>query len=247
MAKRKKMIRAGRMVLGIIYTAPNPRDPEHVRAAKSKVSTAARQRMNFKCSCRKLELLLAANFDTRDIVLTLTYRDTDLPADKAGAVRRIRRFVRQLREERAKNGQCLKYIYVTESKHEHGRWHHHIVINGTGADIEIIRRLWKWGDDIDLEPLDIYGYEGLAQYLTKEPKGGHKKVGERMWSQSKGLARPEVESGWAKDHETLTPPPGVIVLANESQQNEFGSYAYIKYLVPDYTPRKVRPSRRKRE
>ena len=247
MAKRKKLIRAGRLVLGIIYSAPSPSDPAHVRAAKSKASSAARQRINFRCACRKLELILAANFGTRDIVLTLTYRDADLPADKDEAVRHMRRFVRTLRDARAQVGESLRYVYVTESKHEHGRWHHHMVINGTGNDIEILRRLWNGADDVQMEPIDISGYAGLAEYFTKEPAEGHHKVGARMWAQSKGLKRPEVETGWAKDHETLTPPPGVIVLANESQQNEFGSYAYIKYLVPEYRPRKCRPSRKKRE
>lgn len=247
MAKRKKIIRAGRLVIGIIYTAALPNDPEHVRAAKSKTTTATQQRANMKTSCRKCELLLACNFTGRDIVVTLTYRDADLPADKAEAVRRIRRFIRKLRAVREASGETLKYIYVTEHKHSEGRWHHHMVINGTGADIALIRELWQWGDDIEMEQLDMYGYEGLAQYLTKEPREGRKVVGERMWSQSKGLKRPEVETGWAKDHETLVPPPGVIVLANESQQNEFGSYAYIKYLIPNYKPRKCRPSRRKRE
>lgn len=247
MAKRKKIIRAGRLVLGIIYTAPLPNYPDHVRAAKSKTTTAAQQRANMKTSCRKCELLLACNFTGRDIVITLTYRDSDLPADKPAAVRRIRRFIRKLRTAREAAGETLRYIYVTEHKHSEGRWHHHMVLNGTGADIDLIRRLWQWGDDIELESLDMYGYEALAQYLTKEPREMRKVVGERMWSQSKGLKRPEIETGWAKDHETLTPPPGVIVLANETQQNEYGCYAYIKYLIPDYAPRKCRPSRRKRE
>lgn len=247
MAKRKKMIRAGQLVLGIIYTAPLPNDPEHVRAAKSKTTTAAQQKANMKTSCRKCELLLACNFTGRDIVITLTYRDGDLPEDKATAVRRIRRFIRKLRAAREANGEALRYIYVTEHKHSDGRWHHHMVLNGTGADIDLIRELWQWGDDIELETLDMYGYEALAQYLTKEPREMRKVVGERMWSQSKGLKRPEVETDWAKDHETLTPPPGVIVLANETQQNEYGCYAYIKYLIPDYKPRKCRPSRRKKE
>lgn len=247
MAKRKKITRAGRLVMGIIYSAPAPFDTEYVRAAKAKVSTEARKRMNYKCACRKLELLLAANFGTKDVVVTLTYCDSHLPKNKAEAVRHVRLFIRKLRDVRAKNGQSLRYIYVTESKHEHGRWHHHMVLNGTGADLDVIRSLWMWGDEIQLENLDIYGYEGLAKYLTKEPRDGQKKVGARMWSQSKGLKRPEVECSWAKDNETLTPPPGVIVLANESQQNEFGCYAYIKYLIPDYAPRKCRPCRRKRE
>lgn len=243
MPKRKKIIRAGRQVRAAIYSAPMPNDQPHIRAAKVKASTAARQRINYKQANQKLEDLLACNFDTGDIVATLTYRDADLPADRDGAVRIIKTWLRKLRSVRRANGAELRYIYVTECKHERGRYHHHIVLNGCG-DVDHIRKLWKWGG-VETEPLDIYGYEALAKYLTKESVEG-KRVGARMWSQSLGLKRPEVETKWCGDEESIAPPPGVIVLANEQQYTEFGGYTFIKYLIPVYRPRKVRPPRRKK-
>lgn len=65
MAKRHKMIIAGRLVSEIAYSVAHPRDPEHVRQAKTKMSTKARQKQNLKAACRALELLLATNFTGR--------------------------------------------------------------------------------------------------------------------------------------------------------------------------------------
>ena len=46
MAKRKKIITAGRLVKTVIYTVPQPRDNEHARAAKSKITSAAKRAHN---------------------------------------------------------------------------------------------------------------------------------------------------------------------------------------------------------
>ena len=62
MAKRKKTITAGCIVKTILYTAPEPRDGERVRAEKSRMTTAAQKAMNDKTARGKLEMLLAANF-----------------------------------------------------------------------------------------------------------------------------------------------------------------------------------------
>ena len=73
----------------------------------------------------KLEVVIAANFSYQDLVLTLTYDDEHLPPSKREAVRLLKRFLIQLRSERQRHGQDLKYVYVTESKHGDGRIHHH--------------------------------------------------------------------------------------------------------------------------
>lgn len=67
---------------------------------------------------------------------------------------------------------------------EGGRLHHHMVVNGTGADLDVLRSLWPYGE-VELEPLDTWqGYEALAKYLTKEP---------RSWASrrlGRGIGRP---------------------------------------------------------
>ena len=67
MAKRMKTITAGPVTKTVVYSMPAPRDPEHVRAAKRKASTAARRAMNYKSAVANLELLIAANFGGADL------------------------------------------------------------------------------------------------------------------------------------------------------------------------------------
>ena len=117
MAKRKKVTTAGLLVKTVIYTPPQPRDSDYMRAAKSRMTTAARRAMNVHTAQSKLEMLLAANFEPVDLFCTLTYRDDCLPQKLAEAKKRIRAFIKVLRTQRRRKGQELKYVYVTEGRH----------------------------------------------------------------------------------------------------------------------------------
>ena len=96
MKKRKKVIRAGSLVWATICTPPAPCDPEHIRAAKSRATTAARKALNLKAAYRRLEMLLAANFVPTDFMVTLTYRPEDLPPTRKDALKLLRNFIKQL-------------------------------------------------------------------------------------------------------------------------------------------------------
>lgn len=233
MAKRKKTITAGCIVKTIIYTAPEPRDGERTRAEKSRMTTAAQKAMNDKAARGRLEMLMAANFIGRDLFVTLTYRDADLPEKRLGAVKNVRKFIKQLRAHRKARGQVLKYIYTTEEKHGEARLHHHLVINATDRDIETIRSLWTYGDIIEFEYVRDRGHETLALYMTKESVEG-RPVGAQMWTASRNLEKPKVESCFVSDDTTLTVPVGCFVLEREEKVTEFGSYCYIKYRVPQW-------------
>ena len=244
MSKTLKQVRSGRLVCAVVYTTPTAVDTPKARAQKQKASTAARERLNARTSFQKLERTLAANFDDGDLYITLTYDDKHLPESRDKAVRRIRSFLSKLRSARKGRGQPLHYIYVTEGCNPGGRLHHHLVVNSTGDDLEEVRRL---------EFHQGYTYEDLASYLTKEPREwGHPQVGERTWTPSLGLARPEPETETVPDYVTLTAPPEAIVLQNEGPiRNGYGEYAWIKYLLPRRTgrrrPRAKRRRRRQRE
>ena len=191
MAKRLKTITAGRLVVVGCYTIPTPRSTERERKALREISSAAQMTINANRSWQRLELLLAANFGRRDLHVVLTYDDEHLPANRQAAVQRVRKMLPQLRAVRKSRGQELKYIYVTEQlSSEGGRLHHHMVVNGTGADLDVLRSLWPYGE-VELETLDTWqGYEALAKYLTKEPRElGKPEVGARNWAASIGLAR----------------------------------------------------------
>lgn len=250
--KTLKQVRAGRLVCAVVYTTAAAGDSPRARTQKQRASTAARDKLNARTSFQKLERTLAANFDNGDLFITLTYDDTHLPEDREAAIRRIRSFLSKLRKARKPRGQLLHYIYVTEGGCPGGRLHHHLVVNSTGEDLEEIRRLWIYGDNVEVRRLEFnqgHTYEDLASYLTKEPREwGHPQVGERTWTPSLGLARTEPETETVPDYVTLTAPPEAVILQNEGPvRNGYGEFAWIKYMLP-YQPdrRRARSKRRRR-
>jgi hypothetical protein len=256
MSKTLKQVRCGRLVCAVVYTTPCAGDSARARAQKQKVSTTAREKLNARTSFQKLERTLAANFDNGDLFVTLTYDDKHLPEDRDAAVRRMRCFLSRLRKARKARGQPLHYIYVTEGSCPGGRLHHHLVLNSTGEDLEELRRLWIYGEDVEVRRLTFdqtYSYEDLASYLTKEPREwGHPTVGERTWTPSLGLRQPEPETEQVPDYVTLSAPPGALILANEGPiRNGYGEFAWIKYLLPTQPgqrrPRAKRRRKKKKE
>lgn len=247
MAKRKKVITAGNLVKTVVYTVPGPRDSEHVRAAKSRATTAAQKALNYKTAQGKLEFILAANFTGNDLFCTLTYRNGNLPRTAAEAKKNIRSFWRALRNARKKQGQPLKYVYVTEGKHGDKRYHHHIVINATpGNDLETICSLWKYGDIVEVERIGTHEFIEIARYITKESAEG-KPVGAQMWTASRNMEKPKVESYFVPDDETIQAPPGAFVLEKREEINEHGSFCYLKYrIVQKEKPFHPRPRAPKR-
>ena len=230
MAKRMRTITAGNLVKIAIYTAPEPNDNERVRAEKSRATTAAQKAMNDKTARSKLEMSLAANFGSGDLLVTLTYTDADLPEKRTGAVQSVRRFLRQLREQRRRQGHELRYVYTTENKHGEGRFHHHMIINAAGRDVELLRSLWLWGA-VHIKPFDGRSFEATARYMTKE--GAEKRpVGAQMWTGSRNLRKPKVETCYIPNGAVIETPIGVHIIEREERQTEYGYYGYVKYYKP---------------
>lgn len=231
MAKFKKIVVAGPLVIETVYPAPHPRDSQSVRRGKKALSSEAQQRMNMKYAYQKLELEIAANFGVRDLYATLTYDDAHLPASRKAANSRISAFWKKLRAARKLNGDDLRYIYVTEHKHGDGRWHHHVLINATGEDYALIRELWGKGG-VDFKQIRIdrdKNFETLARYLCKELRD---KVGQRLWSGSRNLRKPEKDCFRVPNDTPLTPPRNATVLTDTGDvTTAYGHYRYIKYLA----------------
>ena len=233
--KRRKTIRAGRLVWDITYTVPRPNASKQERKRIREVTEEQIQRTNANTAQRKLEQLMACNFDENDLVLTVTYRDADLP-DSADVTRKhLGKVFSQMRAYRkARDLLELKYIYILEGRHGDHRPHAHIIINAAGGDLELMRSLWIWGDDIQLNYIRERGYDGWAGYLTKERREASLN-GKKQFVGSRNLARPVTTYAWVDDGTTVDAPPGAQVLDEGGGRNEIASCRFVKYLMPKNT------------
>lgn len=253
----RKIITAGCLVVQAVYPRRDRRDDEKVRAAKSKASTEAQKRMNQIYSYQKLELILAANFPRAGsgLVVTLSYDDAHLPKTRSACQRRLRYFLKLLREARKKEGlPPPRAVYCTEVLTSgSGRWHHHLVLDSTGRDLELIRRCWIYGSDIEAEPLRVdaeKNHETQARYMSKEPRECQDEIakpGLHAWSCTRNCLRPSVETEAVDGDASIEPPEGVTVLMDERRQTEWASWRVVKYRIGDGCfQRPPRARRRKR-
>lgn len=230
--KRRKTVQAGRLVWDVVYTVPNPRASQQERKRIREVTEAQIARTNCNTAQRKLELLIATNFEGSDLILTLTYRDVDLPSDYQTAQRRLYKVLTQVRQYRKMHDQPeLKYIYVTEGLHGDHRLHHHVIINATENDLELVKSLWQWGDDIQLNYIRERGFDGWAGYLTKERRQASLN-GKKQYVPSRNLKRPMTTYQWVDDGVTVDAPPGAVLLDEGGARNESASCRFVKYLLP---------------
>lgn len=236
--KRRKTIRAGRLVWDIAYTVPRPNATPQERKRIREVTAEQVARTHCNTAQRKLELLMAANFEPEDVVLTATYRDEDLPANADVTRRQLGKVFAQLRAYRKARGLPeLKYIYVLEGRHGDHRPHVHLVMNAVGGDLELFKSLWVWGDDIQLNYIRERGYDGWAGYLTKERREASLN-GKKQFVGSRNLERPTVTYEWVDDGATVDAPPGAQLLDEGGGRNECASCRFVKYLLPKRTTSK---------
>ncbi len=219
----------------ITYTVPRPNASKQERKRIREVTEEQIQRTNANTAQRKLEMLMATNFDDTDLVLTVTYRDADLPESADVTRKHLGKVFAQMRAYRKARGlPDLKYIYVLEGRHGDHRPHAHIIINAAGGDLELMRSLWIWGDDIQLNYIRERGYDGWAGYLTKERREASLN-GKKQFVPSRNLDRPVTTYEWVDDGTTVDAPPGAQVLDEGGGRNEIASCRFVKYLMPKNT------------
>lgn len=233
--ERRKVVQAGKLWIAVQYTAIHSGNQAARREAWTQISSPARESLNAKLSWQKLMLTLAANFKTTDLVVTLGYRDDNLPKRREDADRKLSNLIRALRLHRRQLGQELTYVRVTEGYHSGGRLHHHLIINGTGQDYDIIRQLWaKNGDNIDFEPFGSDGPERWGKYLTKEPREkGRRYVGDRTWRASIHMKKPETFTEWVEEGDDLQPPAGAYVTDKAEVVNCYGRFCHLMAILPE--------------
>lgn len=221
--------------MAVQYTAIRGSNQSARREAKAQISSPARESLNAKLSWQKLMLMLAANYKKTDLVVGLDYREDALPKRREDADKRLSNFIRALRAHRRQLGQDLVYVRVTEGYHTGGRLHHHLIINATGNDYEIIKQLWaKNADTVDFEPFGADGAERWGKYLTKEPREkGRRYVGDRTWRSSIHMKKPETVCEYVDSRDALEPPAGAFVLDRTSCENCYGKFAHIMAMLPE--------------
>ena len=246
--KTKKIIVAGALVREVIYTRAASRDRAVIRQAKRKVSTEAQQRLNARYSWEKLELMLAANFLPRDLVVTLTFDDQHLPATRAEAAARLKKFRSELARIRAAAGQEMRMIWTIENRSGDGRWHVHLVVNQTGDDFREILRCWPCGGNTEIRRLRVdkqKNYESLARYMCKEAR---ERSGLRSWSYTRNCRHPEVETFPVSDDTRIEVPEDATIIVQEQKRTEWAEFEFVKYLAaaPVKLRRGIPRARRKR-
>lgn len=244
MAKRKKWIDAGDLHREVIYTPPKRSDDARVRAKKKKLSSEAQKRFNRKTSAFKLMLILAENFNRGDLVVGLDYSDKYLPKNREEAQKRIKAFRAKLAKYYRASGRVLLMVWNIEHLTDKGgRYHHHCVINGTGEDLEILKKLWTFGG-VDLETLRVdkeKNYRTLAEYMAKE---GPEKNSQRSWSYTRSCRQPEIDSRSVPDDTPLQVPKGAILFEHIKENNQYGYYEIIEYYLP--TRKRLKTKRKRR-
>lgn len=143
------------------------------------------KKLNHKRSIRHLVQLVDANFDEKDIHLTLTYRNAP---DYDRAKKDMRNFMLKIKRLREKRGLPeLKYIYTIEGNEDGSREriHIHCLMNGD-MDREELEQIWAKGyANADRLKPDENGLEAIARYLVKQQKN------RRKWCASRNLKQPK--------------------------------------------------------
>jgi hypothetical protein len=188
---REKKIYSGKILEVDIYPI-SIQERKQKRKKKEKVSLPKQKNLNDKNARKHLTRLINTNFTDKDLAVHLTYSNNSLPSSEEEAKKDITNFLRRVKHYRKKNNlEDLKYIAVIEYREQEEkkkpiRIHHHLIINS--MDRDRVEELWGKGRaNADRLKSDEYGYEALAKYITKDPKGS------KRWTQSRNLKQPIVK------------------------------------------------------
>ncbi|MGG7077628.1 rolling circle replication-associated protein [Clostridium sardiniense] len=192
MPYREKRIYSGNMLEIEIFPI-SFQERKHSRKRKEKESLTKQKNLNDKNAKKHLIRLLNTNFTDKDLSVTLTYDNENLPQSEEEARKDVINFLRRVKRYVKRNNlPDLKYIAVIEYREQKEgkkaiRLHHHIVMSGD-IDRDKVEDLWKKGRaNADRLKADEFGYEGLARYISKDPKG------QKRWTQSRNLKQPIVK------------------------------------------------------
>ncbi|MDM0963527.1 hypothetical protein QTI94_08135 [Clostridium perfringens] len=220
MIYREKKIYSGNMLEVENYPI-TLRERKHSRKRKVKESLPKQKNLNDKNSKKYLSRLLNTNFTDQDYFATFGYVDSKRPESYERAIKDFDNFLKRLRRFLRKNNRPeLKYIFVIEYD-EDINIHFHMVLNGI-VEFEELEKIWGKGNvEVSRLKANELGYEELAKYMVKDPKG------KRRWSPSRNLKKPKVS---VNDYKYSNRKIREIA-------NCQGDRSFIESLYPGYTLR----------
>lgn len=145
---------AGRYQLITRYSRPLPGDSKTVKAAKQAATTTAQKYINIKNATERLQLLLCANFDSKEACFcTFTFTDEALPANRKHAKAIFAGYLRGLRKAWKQSARPFKYIYTIEGE----------PLTSCPAAAPVAGNRWEitpWREEKRWEQLDTAAQEG---------------------------------------------------------------------------------------
>lgn len=204
------------------------------RGKRVRESTAAQKQLNSRKSVQELINRINANFGEGDLWMTLEYDPEHLPETFQDAQRVLGNYIKKVNRHLKKMDKPkMRYICVTEYSDpvsgKPKRVHHHIVLS---CDLhrDVLEKMWKQGERTKseyLHPTKESWLKGLGLYISK---GNYKKKsGQRRWSCSKGLRKPEKTKSYCrfrkKDVRQLV---GNFECARDLMEKKYPGYKLVK-------------------
>lgn len=206
-------------------------DTPYERTEKNKILRPPRDSSVCRTRVDRLELRLAL-FGFEGSSYTLTF-DPEHEPEKFKDVRKAwRSFLRRLKLWK---NRPFDYVYLIEGRHGDHRFHIHLVLRDSDFSPAEVRYLWKFGENVDDEPLlrGLYdSYRRTAKYFNKEATDGITiPISARTWVASKTLNAKLPPLEMFRDVSGQIPiPDGVRVSGASTVRNEFGRYYYSWYI-----------------
>ena len=245
----ERVIRSGRVEERYRYRVS--RTPCRKSMRRKGGTLPRKQDENERNATKRLARLINCNFDAGDLLLGLSYDDEHLKpmlTAAAGDIDKLnelandelRKFLRRIKRELAKQGVELKAIPMTADMDgrtgELVRAHHHIVIKGEGfvwtdkktfVGDRALEEIWGKGS-VHIEPLwNQDDYTPLAAYLMRQVRRIPDK---KKYSPTRNLKKPVLisEEVVYEDEKEIQPPKGARLVYRA--EHIVGEGQYIRYV-----------------
>ena len=202
------------------------------RTEKNKILRPPRDSSVCRTRVDRLELRLAL-FGKEGTVYALTFDREHEPQRFQDVRRAWRSFLYRLKKWR---GRPFDYVSLIEGRHGDHRFHIHLVLRDSDFSPAEVRCLWKFGQDVDDQPLLRYphdSYRRTARYFNKEATDGIAiPISARTWVCSRSLVKqlPPLECWWDSSGE-IPIPKAARSRGVYHTGNEFGQYRYAWYIM----------------